>query len=139
MDAFSNGTVWNSDKSGKGYDVVLLGRLATARIDVVDAQRRIDRNAALAKSLADVNIASAIDLFATYATGAADLASWLGDTPPNSDFSLKLEYTSGLAYNLQIADRIYRAMVRARRYPDGLFSAPPDVEPTLRERILHPG
>jgi hypothetical protein len=52
---------------------------------------------------------------------------------------LKLEYISGLAFNLHVADRIYAAMVRSHRYPEGLFVAPPDVEQQLRDRILRTG
>jgi spermidine synthase len=140
LDAFPNGTVWNSDENGKGYDVVLLGQIEPPRIDVSAVQARIDESPLLAKSLAESKLGSATDLFATYAVGAADLTGWLEGIPVNDDFSLKLEYISGLAFNLQIADSIYAGMVRRHRYPEGLFVAPPEVERQLRERILgnHP-
>jgi spermidine synthase len=136
MDAFPNGTVWNSEETGKGYDVVLLGHVERPRFDLGAVQRRIDENPALAKSLAEAKLASAVDLFATFGIGAGELAPWLADTPVNDDFSLKLEYISGLAFNLQAADSIYASMVRTRRYPEGLFVGPPDAERQLRERIL---
>jgi spermidine synthase len=136
LDAFPNGNVWNSDQSGKGYDVVMLGQVEPARIDVGAVQKRIDESPLLAKSLAEARLGSAVDLFGTYAVGPGDLAAWLSETPVNTDFSLKLEYISGLAFNLQVTDAIYAAMVRSRTYPAGLFVATPDVDRQLRERIL---
>jgi hypothetical protein len=135
LDAFPNGSVWNSDATGKGYDVVLLGRVEPTSIDLAAAQRRIAENPLLARSAGEVNLGSALDLFSSYAVGAQDLGPWLADTPVNTDFSLKLEYISGLAYNLQQADAIYTSMVRARRYPEGLFIGAPEIEMQLRERI----
>jgi spermidine synthase len=135
LDAFPTGSVWNSDATGKGYDVVLLGRVEPTRIDLAAVQKRIAENPLLAKSAGEVNLGSALDLFSSFAVGAQDLTAWLADTPVNNDFSLKLEYISGLAYNLQQADAIYASMVRARRYPDGLFVGAPEIEMQLRERI----
>jgi spermidine synthase len=137
MDAFPNGTVWNSEEAGNGYDVVLLGQVEPPRIDVAGVQKRIDDNEALARSLSDAKLGTALDLFATYAVRARDLDLWLSETAPNSDFSLKLEYISGLAFNLQVADEIYAAMTRVRGYPDGLFDATPEFEAELRQRMLH--
>jgi len=139
MDAFPNGTVWNSEEADQKYDVVLLGQNDPLLIDVDSVQKRIDANPQLSQSLADVKLGAATDLFATYGIGAKDLGGWLEGTPVNTDFSLKLEYISGLAFNLQAADDIYKSMVRARRFPEGLFIAPPDVERGLRERILKKG
>ena len=56
MDAFPNGSVWNSDETGKGYDVVLLGQIEPPRIDVGAVQQRIDENAPLARSLAEAKL-----------------------------------------------------------------------------------
>jgi spermidine synthase len=137
MDAFPHGTVWNSDENGKGYDVVLLGQVEEPRFDVAAVQKRIDENAPLAKSLSEAKLGTAINLFATYAASARDLDGWLSHTAPNSDFSLKLEYISGLAFNLQVADEIYANMIRRRRYPEDLFLASPEFEKELRKRIFH--
>jgi spermidine synthase len=135
MDAFPNGTVWNTQGGGAGYDVVVLGQIEPTRIDVSGAEQRVRGNPELLESLSEVRLASAADLFAAYGAGAADLAAWLEDTPVNQDFSLKLEYISGLAPDLMTPDAIYASMTRLRSYPTDLFVAAPEVEADLRSRI----
>jgi hypothetical protein len=135
-DAFPSGSVWNSAITGRGYDVVLLGQRAARPIDVQAIQRRIDRTPRVAASLREVKINSAIDLLATYGVGAADMQGWVANTPVNRDFSLKLEYISGLALNEQNADPIYAGMVAHKTFPDSLFIASNDTLSELRRRIL---
>jgi len=135
MDAFPDGTVWNSQPEAKGYDVVLLGRIDPLRIDIAAVQKRIDDNEALRKSLAHVKLNSALDIFGSYGTRGRDLVEWLQDTPVNRDFSLKLEYISGLAFNYQIADEIYANMIKRRNYPEDLFIASDDFVTQLRARL----
>jgi spermidine synthase len=135
-EAFPNGSVWNSAITGRGYDVVLLGQTAARRLDVQAIQRRIDRTARITASLQEVKIFSAVDLLATYGVGASDMKSWVAGTPVNRDFSLKLEYISGLALNEQNADAIYAGMVAHKAFPEGLFAAPADTLSELRRRIL---
>jgi spermidine synthase len=138
FDAFPGGTVWNSRAGGAGYDVVLLGQAEPTRIALDGVQERIDRNPRLQASLAEVGLGTAVDLLASYATRAADLGEWLEGTPVNRDLSLKLEYLSGLALNLQLANRIYASMAASRRYPHDLFAATPEEHAQLRQRILRP-
>jgi spermidine synthase len=135
MDAFPNGTVWNTQGGGGGYDVVVLGQIEPTRIDVPSAEQRVKGNPELLESLSEVRLASATDLLAAYGAGAPDLAAWFEDTPVNQDLSLKLEYISGLAPDLLTADEIYASMTRLRSYPTDLFVAPPEVEADLRSRI----
>jgi spermidine synthase len=135
MDAFPLGTVWNTQAGHGGYDVVVLGQVEETHIDVADVQRRIDDNEQLRTSLSQVRVSSAVDLFASYSAGAPDLATWYRDTPVNRDMSLKLEYISGLAFDLQRADEIYASMTRSRTYPSQLFVASAAVEAQLKEKI----
>jgi spermidine synthase len=134
--AFPDGTVWNSREGGGGYDVVLLGQTGPTRIDVAAIQNRIDGSPRLLDSLSEVGLGSAIDLLASYATRAEDLTGWLEEASVNRDLSLRLEYISGLALNLQHANRIYASMVASRRYPQGLFLAGPEVQLQLGSRIF---
>jgi spermidine synthase len=136
MDAFPRGMVWNSQAGARGYDVVLLGQQRPAPLDVAHMQAQVDAEPRLKQSLADVGLASVIDLLASYAVGRRDLDAFLAGVEPNRDFSLQLEYISGLALNLQVADSIYAAMTRFRKYPEGLFVAPPATEAALRRRFL---
>jgi spermidine synthase len=135
MDAFSDGMVFNSQPDAKGYDVVLLGRADPVHIDIEAVQKRIDDNDALRKSLSDVKLGSALDIFASYGTRGRDLGEWLKDTPVNRDFSLRLEYISGLALNLQVADEIYANMIKARTYPEDVFAGSPEVLAQLKTRL----
>ncbi|MEP6653829.1 MAG: fused MFS/spermidine synthase [Myxococcales bacterium] len=136
MDAFPQGTVWNSAANGKGYDVVLLGQTGGLHMDLTKIQARIDHTPIIGLSLQEVKIGSAVDLLATYGAGAADMKGWYANTPLNRDFSLKLEYISGLALNSSAADDIYAHMIANRTYPSDIFTAPPALEAELRRRII---
>jgi spermidine synthase len=133
MDAFPNGTVWNTQTSGRGYDVVFVGGEAPLELDVASIQRRIDATPLLKQSLADVKINSAVDLLATYGSSGRDMQAWLRGVPTNRDFSLKLEYISGLALNAGEADPIYAHMVEGHTYP--AFHAAGAVDRELRRRV----
>jgi spermidine synthase len=136
VDAFPNGTVWNTAFSRKGYDVVLVGGVEPPQLDVLAIQARIQGEPRLNRSLREVKIYSAVDLLATYGTNGADMQGWLGETTVNNDFSLKLEYISGLALNKVAADPIYEHMIADRKYPDALFVAPPALKAELRRQIF---
>jgi spermidine synthase len=135
-DAFPNGTVWNTAITGRGYDVVLVGGTQPLRLDVDEVEKRIRNNPRLYQSLREVKIGNAIDLFATYGTSGADMKRWLEGVPVNRDFSLKLEYISGLALNSGEADPIYANMIAGRRYPD--WTATPASHADLRRRLALP-
>jgi spermidine synthase len=138
-DAFPNGTVWNSAVTGRGYDVVLLGRNEPLRLDTVAMQARLTRTPKIAQSLREVRINSIVDLLGTYATSGPDMQRWLADTPVNRDFSLKLEYISGMALNTDAADPIYQHMVADRTYPESTFVAPEETQAALKKRLLGEG
>jgi spermidine synthase len=135
IDAFPNGTVWNTAAGGGGYDVVLAGGVEPLQVDIAAIQRRIDSNPQLKESLREVRITSAMDLAATYATRGPDMLKWLADTPASHDFSLKLEYISGLALNVKAADPIYTNMTADRVYPDQILLAPEQQRKELKARL----
>jgi spermidine synthase len=135
-DAFAQGTVWNSAITRGGYDVVMLGRREPLQLDLSEIARRMAQSPRVAESLRQVSIGSAVDLLATYGTRVADMQAWFANTPVNRDFSLKLEYISGLALNQQEADPIYENMTRAHKFPEHLFVGPPEQLAQLRRRIL---
>jgi spermidine synthase len=135
LGAFPNGSVWNSSAAGRGYDIVLLGRTGSKPLDVAAVERRMAAPS-IGASLREVGVQNVFDLFATYGAAAADMQSWAAGAPENRDFSLKLEYISGLSLNEQNADTIYAHMVSKRTVPHDLFSAPAATLAKLRERIL---
>jgi len=134
MDAFPNGTVWNTNVSGKGYDVVLVGGEQPLTIDLDDMERRISQNPRLYQSLAEVKIHNAVELVADYGASGSDMRQWLAGVPANRDFSLKLEYISGLALNAGEADPIYAHMVAGHTFPKVVGN--PARVADLRRRLM---
>jgi len=126
LEAFPNGIVFGNTNEGKGYDLVLLGQVEPTKIDVDAIQAKLQRPeySAVAQSLREIGMSSAVDLFATYAGRKPDLQAWLRDAQINHDTDLRLQYLAGLGLNLYQADAIYTDMLRyVSRMPDDLFIA----------------
>ena len=136
VDAFPDGTVWNTVTDNKGYDVVLVGGNQPMHVDASAIQARLDRTPQLAASLRDVKITGAVDLLATYGAAGPDMTAWLAGAPVNRDFSLKLEYISGLAINAKEADAIYTHMTAGKAYPAAMIAAPPSMQAELQRRLM---
>ncbi|MDA1183848.1 MAG: fused MFS/spermidine synthase [Acidobacteria bacterium] len=130
--AFPDGTVWNSDVAGNGYDVVMLGQLGPTTIDVGALAQRLAANPRVAASLAEVDLDSAQSFLFQYLGQARDLASWLSDAEINRDRSLRLQYLAGLSLGRYDTKPIFDAIARYRRYPGSVFIAPPALEAELR-------
>ena len=113
MEAFPNGVVWGNTQDGRGYDLVLMGTVDPVQINVDEMQAKLSRPeyAPVLKSLSEVGIYSAIDLFANYAGRGQDLTAWTRDAQINRDRNLKLQYLAGLGLNLYQSDRIYSDML----------------------------
>jgi spermidine synthase len=137
LEAFPNGAVFANTANGQGYDLVLFGQLDDSRIDVDAVQARLDdpANAAIAQSLREIGVYSAVDLFGTYAGSASDMKNWLSDAVINTDRNLRLQYLAGLGLNMYQSDPIYRSMIRDSRYPEHLFAGSPETLQALRARI----
>jgi spermidine synthase len=137
LEAFPNGAVFANTVNGQGYDLVLFGQLegATINVDAVQSRLSDPANAAVAKSLSEVGINSAVDLFGTYAGRRTDMKNWLSDAQINTDRNLKLQYLAGLGLNLYQSDAIYKAMIREAKYPDDLFEGSPETLTALRAKI----
>jgi spermidine synthase len=105
---FPDATIWNNDLGGEGYDVMLLGRLEPARIDIGALARRLARpdHSLVRQSLADVGLGTDLSLLATYAGQASDLAPWLANAAINHDRDLHLQYLAGLGMTQNIATDI---------------------------------
>ncbi len=137
FEAFPNGIVWGNTHQGKGYDTVLLGQVEPTHFDIDEMQARLDRPeySAVKKSLSEIGINSAIDLFANYAGRAADMKEYLRDAPINHDQDLRLQFLAGLGLNLYQSDMIYTDILRYKRFPEGLFSGSEASMRQLREAI----
>ena len=125
LEVFPNGTIWGNTYQGQGHDVVLLGRVEPLRIDLDDLDRRLSRPeyALMARSLSEVGMRSAVDLFATYAGRRSDLTWWLRNAAINRDRNLRLEYLGGFGLNLDDSAGIYADMISRRRFPEDIFTS----------------
>lgn len=121
---FPNGTIWGNDVDGEGYDVVLVGQAAPAKIDLDQIQARLDRPGygAIVKSLEDVGFKQANDVFAKYAGRGRDLAPWFAGAQINRDLNLRLQYLAGMSVDSDDAGFIYSEMLRYREVPEDLFA-----------------
>ena len=137
LEAFPNGAIFANTVNGQGYDLVLFGQLKAGKINVDTVQARLDdpANAAIAQSLREIGIFSAVDLFGTYAGQRADMKNWLSDAIINTDRNLKLQYLAGLGLNLYQSDAIYKAMIREVKYPEDLFEGSEETLKALRNKV----
>jgi spermidine synthase len=123
--AFPNATVWrNDDSNGRGYDVVLVGRLDETPIDVDAWEAKINSPAyALVKaSLAQVGYASIYDVLKTYLGRGRDLGPWVAGAAINTDNNLRLQYLAGFGFNNNLGTQIRDSMLRYRQFPADLFT-----------------
>jgi spermidine synthase len=123
FDVFPSATVWSNYLNGDGYDFVLIGQRDATLINVDELQDRLNRpdHSAVASSLREVGIRTAVELLATYAGRASDLQPWIKDAQINRDFNLRLQYLAGLGLNSPEYQTIYRHVLAHRRFPDGLL------------------
>lgn len=138
LEAFPNGVVFANTINGQGYDLVLVGQLDPGPINVDRVQARLSdpANAAIARSLSEIGINSAVDLFGTYGGRKDDMGGWLAGAQINRDRSLRLQYLAGLGLNLYQSAEIYRNMSAESRYPEGLFTGSPETIDALRGAIM---
>jgi spermidine synthase len=128
FEAFPNATVWANNVDGQGYDMVFMGHLDQAKIDIDAADERLRRPefAAVAESLREIGSRSALDLFTTYLGQRADLGKWTAGAEINRDRDLRLQYLGGWGINSNLADPIYREMLRYRRLSAHPFTGSPE-------------
>jgi len=89
-------------------------------------------------SLGEVGFHSAVDLLATYAGGATDLAPLIGNAPINDDLNMRLQYMAGLGLNSVNAPQVYREVLSYRKFPEDLLVDGGAGVNTLHELIGRP-
>jgi len=124
MEVFPYGTVWANTVSGQGYDMVFLGQAGPLKINLDEIEQRLNSPdyRAVAESLNEIGIHSAVDLLATYAGQKSDLGPWYAGAELNRDGDLRLQYLAGWGINSSLEDFIYRQMLSYRRPPWNLFT-----------------
>src|SRR5262249_27409434 len=139
LQVFPNGTVWrNDDREGRGYDVVLAGRLAETPIDVDAWQAKINSPsyAAVKVSLAEVDYSTVFDMLKTYSGRGEDLRPWIAGAEINTDKNLRLQYLAGFGFNNNNGTEIRDSMLRHRPFPTDLFTGQAASIQTLRALIM---
>ena len=133
FDAFPNATIWANTVDGQGYDMVFMGHLDPVKIDIDAAERRLrsPEFAPVAESLREIGANSALDLFSTYIGQRADLGKWVEGAELNRDRDLRLQYLGGWGINSDLADPLYRDMLRYRRLTEHPFIGDPQTVATL--------
>ena len=126
--AFPYGTVWANLRDGEGYDMVFMGQAEPLKINVDEVERRLGRPdyAPVAQSLREVGAGTVIELLSTFAGQAVDLRPWIRGAQINRDRDLRLQYLGGWGINSQMADYLYRQIVKYRRPPANLFTGSPE-------------
>jgi spermidine synthase len=128
FEAFPYGTIWANTRDGLGYDMVFMGQLEPLRINIDEAQARINRDdhAGVRQSLREISVNSLVELFSTYAGSATDLAPWTAGAAINGDGDLRLSYLAGWGINSYLEDILYRKMLVYRTPPVSIFTGSPE-------------
>ena len=107
------------------------------RIDLDEIAARLERPeyAPVKRSLSEIGMYSAVDLFGTFAGQAADFKPWLADAQINRDRNLRLQYLAGRGMNLYRADAIFTEMRQYGRDPNGIFDPSSVRYSTLLQNI----
>ena len=140
FEAFPNATVWTNTRNGEGYDMVFMGQAEPLKINLDEVQQRFDRPdyAPVVQSLREVGVGSTTALFSTYSGRRDDLGKWTAGSDINRDSNLRLSYLAGWGINSQLADVIYRDMVRYRQPPPDLFTGSPQAVDSLLSSLETP-
>jgi spermidine synthase len=140
FEAFPNGMVFANTVNGAGYDLVLLGQVKPTKIDVDEWLTRLQKPEyqVIATSLREIGFPSAVELLATYAGSAKDLAGWMKNAAITRDRNLRLQYLAGMGLNLRQSGTIYNNMLAFRKQPEGIFSGSPGTLETLYQYIENP-
>src|SRR6266571_3356934 len=137
FDVFPEGTVWSNYLNGDGYDLVLLGRLETAPINIDELQKRLDdaRYSGVSTSLGEAEFRSAFDVMGSYAGRASDLAPMLSGAEINRDLNMRLQYVAGWGLNSVSSAQIYRRILSYRKFPEDLLTGSGEPMDGLRELL----
>ncbi len=137
FEVFPHGIIWGNTHEGRGYDTVLLGTVEPPHFNVDEWQARLDQPeyAAMKKSLQDVGIYSAVELFANYGGRASELKPYTNGAQINYDRDLRLQYLAGLGLNRNEGDKIYADILQYNKFPEGLFSGSEATMTHLRTAV----
>ena len=114
IEVFPMATLWNSNVSGGGYDLVVMGTMQSTDLRHEDIARRAAENPAVIESLAAVGIPHVESLLRTYSGNGPELRDWLKDAQINTDRNLRLQYLAGLSLDRYEESEIYWLLMQGR-------------------------
>ncbi|MDA7980143.1 MAG: fused MFS/spermidine synthase [Pirellulales bacterium] len=131
MQVFPDGTIWDNDDAGEGYDVVAMSGIKQINLDSL--QRRsmeLKARARAAGALDPVDIINrrydlptdASIMVSAFIGRGVDLKPWLDDAQINTDRNLRLQYLAGESFNEQTGKQTHDEMTRYTRFPEGFFT-----------------
>jgi spermidine synthase len=131
FETFPDGLMFGNTFEGHTIDTVLVGSAEPREIwvDYVEEALRQPAFRPVSRSLGELGLYTATDLFGKYGGRARDMKGWLADAVINRDRNLRLQYLAGFGVNLHAGDEIYRGILDYRTFPDDLFIG---SESTLR-------
>ena len=139
LEAFPHATLWTSwiesDGHQQNHDIIAVGQLEPASLDLAEIERRIRANPRLRASLAEVNLSTIPELMGQYAGNGKDLLPWLADAEINRDRTLRLEYLAGLSLFLYESHSIFEEIAAHRRYPAEMLKNAVQFEAEIRKRL----
>jgi spermidine synthase len=137
FETFPEGMIFANTFEGRAIDTVLVGPTVRPAIwiDEIDSILRLPAYSGVTRSLAEINLYSATDLFGAYAGRARELRAWTADATLNRDINLKLQYLAGAGVNLHEGETIYQEILSYRRFPDDLFIASDATLDRLKEAM----
>jgi hypothetical protein len=117
--------IFGNTFDGQAIDTVLVGPTEEPSIylDYIDEALRQPEFARVVRSLGEINIVGATELFGNYAGRAKDLQPWMLDAAINHDRDLRLQYLAGAGVNQHAGNAIYADILQYRTVPDDLFIA----------------
>ena len=135
--AFPHATLWSNTRNGEGYDMVFMAETEPSPFNLDKIEQRLARPdyAAVAASLRDIGINSAIDLFSTYAGENRGVGEWSAGAEINTDANLRLSYLAGLAINSFAADMLWHKIASYRGDPMKIFTGSPAQLQALQEAL----
>jgi spermidine synthase len=139
LEVFPNGMIFGNTHQGGGYDVVLLGQVGDAKIDIDRIEQRLasPEFAPVVQSLAEIGFYNGLDLLSTFAAQGPQLAPWLADAQVNRDRNLRLQYLAGLGVNKYEQAQIYSEILQYRAVPQNLFVGSPERLQALSTAIMN--
>jgi spermidine synthase len=127
FDVFAGGTIWSNDVGGKGYDIVLVGRDTSSRINLDEIENRLNGSdhMNILRSLQELGFQSGVDLLSSYSGRHSELIPWLAGAEMNRDWNLRLQYLAGTGLNSAEEAAIYEGMLRYRGALENVFAGSP--------------